>query len=211
MADQNTITIPIDLPRDEAHAFAELLKRTSYEDCLRRSNRLKRYSDGREESDVMWSAVRLVEGKFAEAGRHTRHRHPGPDLCAHPGRRRALYRLPHARIGEDSPCAGAMLVTAWRLIYFSLRPDATAGCRNVGTLRKGHSDEQYHTLPARRAGASLHDRGHRAALARRRAQRRGNRDGGRIGAGSERPDFCRARRLARRPRGAWRRVRRRGR
>jgi hypothetical protein len=49
-------------------AFAEFLKRTSYEDCLRRSNRLKRYSDGREEADVMWSALRLVENQFAEAG-----------------------------------------------------------------------------------------------------------------------------------------------
>jgi hypothetical protein len=70
MADSkpSTITIPIDLPRDEAAAFAELLKRTSYEDCLRRSNRLKRYSDGREEADVMWSGLRLVENQFAEAG-----------------------------------------------------------------------------------------------------------------------------------------------
>jgi hypothetical protein len=68
MATSPNITIPIDLPRDEASAFAELLKRTSYEDCLRRSNRLKRYTDGREEADVMWSALRLVEGQFAEAG-----------------------------------------------------------------------------------------------------------------------------------------------
>jgi hypothetical protein len=47
---------------------SELLKRTSYEDCLRRSNRLKRYGDGREKSDVMWSAVRMVENQFTEAG-----------------------------------------------------------------------------------------------------------------------------------------------
>src|SRR5262249_36441149 len=52
MANRQVITIPLDLPRDEACAFAELLKRTSYEDCLRRSNRLKRYTDGREEADV---------------------------------------------------------------------------------------------------------------------------------------------------------------
>jgi hypothetical protein len=68
MANPQGITIPIDLPRDEACAFAELLKRTSYEDCLRRANRLKRYTDGREEADVMWSALRLVENQFAEAG-----------------------------------------------------------------------------------------------------------------------------------------------
>jgi hypothetical protein len=63
MADSNAITIPLDLPRDEACAFGELLKRTSYEDCLRRSNRLRRYGDGREEAEVMWSAVRLVENR----------------------------------------------------------------------------------------------------------------------------------------------------
>ena len=68
MADSNPITIPLDLPRDEACAFAELLKRTSYDDCLRRSNRNRRYSDGREEVDVMWAGLRLVETQFAEAG-----------------------------------------------------------------------------------------------------------------------------------------------
>ena len=68
MATPEVITIPLDLPRDEATAFAELLKRTSYDDCLRRSNRNKHYSDGRAEADVMWSALRLVEGQFAEAG-----------------------------------------------------------------------------------------------------------------------------------------------
>jgi hypothetical protein len=68
MANPEVITIPIDLPRDEAEAFAELLKRTSYDDCLRRSNRRKTYSDGREEVDVMWSGLRLVESQFAEAG-----------------------------------------------------------------------------------------------------------------------------------------------
>ena len=68
MADSDAITIPLDLPRGEACAFAELLKRTSYEDCLRRSNRLKRYSDGREEADVMWCGLRMVEHQFAEAG-----------------------------------------------------------------------------------------------------------------------------------------------
>jgi hypothetical protein len=68
MANPEVITIPVDLPREEACAFAELLKRTSYDDCLRRSNRLKRYSDGREEVDVMWAGLRLVETQFAEAG-----------------------------------------------------------------------------------------------------------------------------------------------
>jgi hypothetical protein len=68
MANPEVITIPIDLPRDEATAFAELLKRMSYDDCLRRANRNKRYSDGREEADVMWSGLRHVENQFGEAG-----------------------------------------------------------------------------------------------------------------------------------------------
>jgi hypothetical protein len=68
MADSNVITIPLDLPRDEANAFAELLKRTSYDDCVRRSNRNKQYSDGRQEADVMWAGLRLVESQFNEAG-----------------------------------------------------------------------------------------------------------------------------------------------
>jgi hypothetical protein len=70
MADSkpSTLTIPLDLPRDEATAFAELLKRTSYDDCLRRSNRRKTYSDGRSEADVMWAGLRLVETQFGEAG-----------------------------------------------------------------------------------------------------------------------------------------------
>jgi hypothetical protein len=56
------------MPRDEATAFAEFLNRTSYDDCLRRSNRNKRYSDGRDEADVMWAGLRLVEVTFHEAG-----------------------------------------------------------------------------------------------------------------------------------------------
>jgi hypothetical protein len=67
MADGH-VCVPLDLPRDEAAAFAEFLQRTSYEDCLRRANKLKRYSDGRQEADVMWSALRLVEGQLADAG-----------------------------------------------------------------------------------------------------------------------------------------------
>ncbi len=68
MGNTEVITIPIDMPRDEATAFAELLKRTSYDDCLRRSNRNKRYPDGRAEADVMWAGLRLVETQFNEAG-----------------------------------------------------------------------------------------------------------------------------------------------
>jgi len=68
MADVEITTIPLTLPPDEAMAFAELLKRTSYDDCVRRSNRNKRYADGRCEQDVMWAGLRLVETQLAEAG-----------------------------------------------------------------------------------------------------------------------------------------------
>jgi hypothetical protein len=68
MGKPETITIPVAMPREEATAFAELLKRTSYGDCLRRSNRNKRCTDGREEADVMWAGLRLVETQFNEAG-----------------------------------------------------------------------------------------------------------------------------------------------
>jgi hypothetical protein len=68
MADVEVITIPLQLPRPEAEAFAEFLKRSSYDDCLRRANRRKQYPDGREEVDVMWAGLRLVETQFNEAG-----------------------------------------------------------------------------------------------------------------------------------------------
>ncbi len=68
MADPRAITIPLDLPRDEADAFAHFLKRTTYDDCIRHSNRLRKYPDGRAELDVMWSAIKLIENQFGEAG-----------------------------------------------------------------------------------------------------------------------------------------------
>ena len=68
MANQQTSTIPLRLPPSEADAFAQLLKRTTYDDCVRHSNRVRRYPDGRPELEVMWAAVQLVEQQFAEAG-----------------------------------------------------------------------------------------------------------------------------------------------
>jgi hypothetical protein len=67
MGNPEAIMIPLKMPREEACAFAELLKRTSYDDCLRRANRRKQYN-GREEVDVMWAGLRLVEVQFAEVG-----------------------------------------------------------------------------------------------------------------------------------------------
>src|SRR5215471_3343475 len=68
MATEELITIPLHMPAYEADAFAQLIKRTTYSDCVQRSNRLRQYPDGRQELDVMWAAVRMVELQFAEAG-----------------------------------------------------------------------------------------------------------------------------------------------
>jgi hypothetical protein len=68
MADEDVITIPVDLQRSEADAFARLLKRLNYTDCSVRSNPVRKYPDGREEKDVMWSAVCRVQTQFGEAG-----------------------------------------------------------------------------------------------------------------------------------------------
>ena len=63
MADPEAISIASTVGRS-----GRLLKRTTYDDCVRHSNRVRRYPDGRSELDVMWAAVRLVETQFAEAG-----------------------------------------------------------------------------------------------------------------------------------------------
>ena len=68
MPDPETITIPLELPRDEAHAFSNMLKRFHYSDAERFSSKTFRYADDRREADVMWSAVRTVERQFNEAG-----------------------------------------------------------------------------------------------------------------------------------------------
>jgi len=63
----NAITIPFELPRDEAAALAQFVKRIGYEDCVRFASKFVFYS-GRSEADTMWSAVRMVQRQFAEAG-----------------------------------------------------------------------------------------------------------------------------------------------
>jgi hypothetical protein len=64
----DTITIPLTLPFDEADAFARFLKRCTYTDCVARSNRIRKYPDSRDETDVVWSAVCLVQRQLADAG-----------------------------------------------------------------------------------------------------------------------------------------------
>jgi hypothetical protein len=54
------MTIPLDMPRDEADALARFLKRCTYAGCGARSHRMRKYPDGREEVDVIWAAVRWV-------------------------------------------------------------------------------------------------------------------------------------------------------
>jgi hypothetical protein len=89
MADRDTITIPLELPPDEAAALAQLVKRIDYNDCRKLADKHVRY-DGRCESDVMWSAVCMLQRELAEAGfaprgdgrnqgRHARHR-PRPTI-----------------------------------------------------------------------------------------------------------------------------------
>jgi len=67
-AENEAITIPLRLPPSEADAFAQLFERTTYDDCVRHSNRVRRYPDGRTELETMWAAVQFVEAQFAEAG-----------------------------------------------------------------------------------------------------------------------------------------------
>ena len=62
------VTIPLNLPHDEAHAFSNMLKRFHYSDAERFSSKTWKYPDNRAEADVMWSAVRTVERQFNEAG-----------------------------------------------------------------------------------------------------------------------------------------------
>lgn len=63
----NAITIPLELPPEEATALAQLVKRVGYDDCIRFASKFVFYS-GRTEADTMWSAVRMVQGRLAEAG-----------------------------------------------------------------------------------------------------------------------------------------------
>jgi hypothetical protein len=58
------IRIVIELPRDEARALAQFIKRTGHDDCERLSSRY----DGGEERDAMWSAVNKLRSALAEAG-----------------------------------------------------------------------------------------------------------------------------------------------
>lgn len=67
MADQEAITIQLHLPRDEAAALAQFVKRVDYETVQRFAAVCWLYGN-RAEGHVMWSALCLLQRQLAEAG-----------------------------------------------------------------------------------------------------------------------------------------------
>jgi len=67
MAGPETTTIPLELPRDEARALAQIVKRIDYNMCAKWSSMTRMYGP-RSEHDVMWSAVCMLERQLGEAG-----------------------------------------------------------------------------------------------------------------------------------------------
>jgi hypothetical protein len=67
MADPDAITIPLELPRDEAAALAQFVKRVDYDTCIRFASVTTTYN-GRAEGDVMLSAVCMLQRQLGEAG-----------------------------------------------------------------------------------------------------------------------------------------------
>jgi hypothetical protein len=63
MSGENKL-IPLDLPPDEAHALAQLVKRLDRSDCERLSNR----HDGGQECDAMIAGIDNLQRALAEAG-----------------------------------------------------------------------------------------------------------------------------------------------
>jgi hypothetical protein len=68
MAESQSTTIPLELPREEARAFAQVIKRIDYNLCAKWSSMTRTYNSTRSEHDVMWSAVCMLERQLAEAG-----------------------------------------------------------------------------------------------------------------------------------------------
>jgi hypothetical protein len=67
MAGSETTTIPLELPREEARAFAQIVKRIDYNLCAKWASMTRTYGP-RSEHDVMWSAVCMLERQLNEAG-----------------------------------------------------------------------------------------------------------------------------------------------
>ena len=67
MATNDDSKIPLELPRSEAAACSQFLKRIDY-DTMGRFTSIFVFYSGRTEHDVAWSAVRIVQRQLAEAG-----------------------------------------------------------------------------------------------------------------------------------------------
>ncbi len=67
MATQETITIPLRLPSDEATALAQFVKRIDYETVNLFASHCITYG-GRTECDVIWCSVSMLREALAEAG-----------------------------------------------------------------------------------------------------------------------------------------------
>jgi hypothetical protein len=68
MAESQNTTIPLELPREEARALAQAVKRIDYNLCAKWSSMTRTYKSNRSEHDVMWSAVCMLERQLNEAG-----------------------------------------------------------------------------------------------------------------------------------------------
>src|SRR6266446_3299983 len=63
---QPTIPIPLSLPRDEATALAQFVKRVGYEDVNHFASPCVTYGDAcRSETDVMWCSVNMLRAALA--------------------------------------------------------------------------------------------------------------------------------------------------
>jgi hypothetical protein len=61
------IAVILRMPEDELIALSQLVKRIDYDTCVRFTSRFDRYH-GRDEGDVAWSAVNLLQRELAAAG-----------------------------------------------------------------------------------------------------------------------------------------------
>ncbi len=66
-ATENASMIPLELPRDEAAAFAQFTKRIDYETVGRFADRKATYGS-RTEHDTAWCALNMLRRQLAEAG-----------------------------------------------------------------------------------------------------------------------------------------------
>jgi hypothetical protein len=67
MADLDVTAIPLELPKPEAAALAQFVKRVDYGTCCKFASPTATY-DGRHECDVMWSGICILQRQLAEAG-----------------------------------------------------------------------------------------------------------------------------------------------